>query len=162
MPLTSLRLAVHRTGAVQNATLQGRDYKVFPAVLVQEQVLNNNLGATFLPAEEILASADAWNAIPVVEKHPTMRGRAVSARDPQILNDRGVGMLFNARAEDGKLKADVYVDVARLDALPDTAAYIANAEAGDAGELSTGFAARLIPAGPSCTLRKLPMPCPVP
>jgi hypothetical protein len=143
MPITSHRFAVHRTGAVTNATLQGRDYKVFPAVLVQEQVLNNNLGATFLPAEEIEASADAWNAIPVVEKHPTMRGRAISARDPRILNDRGVGMLFNARAEGGKLRADVYVEIARLEALPDTAAYIANAEAGESGELSTGFGASL-------------------
>jgi hypothetical protein len=139
------RLVVHRTGRARDVTMQGRAYKVFPARLVQEQVLNNNLGATFLPAAEIAASAPAWNATPVVERHPMRNGAPLSARSPEVLDQVGLGFVFNARADGAALLADIYLDAERVAALPDTAGYVANAENGEAGELSTGFAANITP-----------------
>lgn len=117
----------------------GRPHKVFPAVLVREQILNNNLGRTFLPAEEIEASVDAWNGMPVVVRHPTKRGQPVSARTPDVLNARGVGQVFNARLEDGSLKADVFVDLERARAVEDAGDVVQNVERGRPGEVSTGF-----------------------
>jgi hypothetical protein len=138
-----LRLAVQRTGPIRSEELMGKPYRVFPAILVREKVLRNNIGVTFLPADEIRPTADAWNNVPVVERHPTKSGQPISARHPDILNTTGVGVLFNARFEDSALKADVYLAEDRIAVLPDTAAYVSNTEAGTTGELSTGFACQV-------------------
>lgn len=134
-----LQLKVEITGNARTETVMGRPHKVFPAVLVREQILNNNLGRTFLPAEEIEASADAWNGMPVVVRHPTKRGQPVSARSPDVLEARGVGNVFNARFEDGSLKADVFVDLERTKAVEDAGDVVQNVERGQPGEVSTGF-----------------------
>lgn len=138
-----LVLAVHAAGPVRTEEFWGRSFRVFPAVLVKEQVLNNNLGATFLPAEEIAKSVDAWNAMPVVVRHPKTRGAPVSARSPEILNSRGAGFLFRARFEDAALKADVFLDMERTAALPDAGDVVNQVDAGQMGELSTGFGTNL-------------------
>ena len=121
----------------------GREFRVFPAVLVREQVLSNNLGATFLPADEIQRSVDAWNGIPVVIRHPTSRGVPISARTPEVLNARGAGFLFRARFEDGALKADVFLDMERAAAMADTGDVINRVDKGEVGEISTGFGTNL-------------------
>lgn len=132
-------LAVQKSGPVRTEELQGKTFRVFPAVLVREQVLSNNLGLTFLPADEIAASVDAWNGIPVVIRHPQNRGMPVSARSPEVLNARGAGFLFRAKFEDGSLKADVFVDTARAAEIPDIGTVVNQVDSGDVGELSTGF-----------------------
>lgn len=131
----NLRVALQRTGPARTETLMGREYRVFPAVLVREQVLHNNLGRTFLPFSEIRESVDAWNGVPVVVRHPEGR----SGRDPRVLNERGVGYLFGASAANGALKASVWLDVARLQEIEDARGMAANAESGEIGEVSTGF-----------------------
>ncbi len=138
---TQFRFAIQATGPMRTEPFMGREHKVFPAVLVREQVLHNNLGRTFLPREEIAASVNAWNGTPVVERHPSSQGRPISARTPAVMNKTGIGFLFNARCEDGALKADVYLDPSRIDALPDIANAVANVVNGQACELSTGFVA---------------------
>lgn len=140
---TMTQMAAHAAGPVREAELMGRRMRVIPAVMVQEQVLNNNLGATFLPAEEIAASVDSWNGMPVVLRHPTRNGTPISARTEATLNARGLGMVLNAKAEGGKLKADLYLDVERMEAIPDARAMLERFAAGEVGELSTGFGTRL-------------------
>jgi hypothetical protein len=137
--LAHVTLAVQSAGPVRTEELMGRPYRVFPAVLVREQVLHNNLGHTFLPAEEIRASVEAWNGIPVVIRHPQSRGVPVSARSPEVLNARGAGFLFRARYEDAALHADVFLDMERAADIPDTGDVINRVDSGDVGELSTGF-----------------------
>jgi len=137
------QMAAHAAGPMREAELMGRRMRVIPAVMVQEQVLNNNLGATFLPAEEIAASVDAWNGMPVVLRHPTRNGTPVSARTEATLNARGLGMVLNARAEGGKLKADLYLDMERMEGNPEARAMLEAFAAGEVGELSTGFGTRL-------------------
>ncbi len=134
-----LRLALQQVGTSREEQLMGRPYRVFPAVLVREQILSNNLGKTFLPREEIEASVNAWNGIPVIIRHPLLKGRPVSARTPDILNERGMGFLFRARAENGELKADVYIDMERIATVPDAQTVINTVDAGNVAELSTGF-----------------------
>lgn len=136
MERTLLQLNAVAEGTPRVETLMGREFSVFPAVLVRSQVLNNNLGATFLPGSEIEASTDAWNGIPVVIRHPEdLR----SARDPEVLNETGVGFLFRARFEDDALKADVFVDLARAGDVEDASSVVNSVESGQVGEVSTGF-----------------------
>lgn len=141
--MNHITLAVQVAGPVRTETLMGRDFRVFPAVLVREQVLNNNLGPTFLPAEEIAASVDAWNGIPVVIRHPRSRGMPVSARSPEVLNARGAGFLFRSRFEKAALKADVFIDVSRAGEMEDTGDVVNQVDSGEIGELSTGFGTNL-------------------
>lgn len=136
----SVLVQAQRTGPIRTESLEGRPHKVFPATLVQEQVLNNNLGQTFLPASEIKNSVDAWNRIPVVLRHPSRRGMPTSARDPEVLNARRVGDVFRARFEDGALKAEVWVDMERVRAMDEAEEVVNQVERGEPGELSTGFA----------------------
>ena len=143
-----LRFAVQKTGPVRFEEFLGQKCRVFPAVLVREQVLRNNLGDTFLPREEIERNVEAWNMIPVVERHPMSRGQPISARTPDVLNLRGVGFLFRAafNADKVALTADVFLLEDRLKLLPDTAAMVDAVNGGAAGELSTGFATNVEPA----------------
>jgi hypothetical protein len=134
-----IRLAIQQVGSIRTENVWGREWRVFPAVLVREQVLGNNLGATFLPAEEIAASTEAWNAIPVVVRHPTRRGAPISARHPAILDRTGVGFLFRARFAGNALKADVFLDPSRIEAVEDAGRAVQNVEEGRPSELSTGF-----------------------
>ncbi|KKN44579.1 hypothetical protein LCGC14_0691830 [marine sediment metagenome] len=136
-------------GPLRTEEFQGREYLVVPAVLVQDQILHNNLGATFLPPEAITDEwAEEWNSIPViVQDHPTQRGVSVSARDPDILDARGAGFVFHAVVERNgttKLKAEVWLDVARSSEVPDLDNIIGKLRAGTKVELSTGFATEAI------------------
>lgn len=144
---TILTVHAQASGASRTEVLMGRAYRVVPAVLVRSQVLNNNLGPTFLPPNEITPDwADAWNnAVVVAGDHPKLNGRPVSARQPSILNTRGVGTIFAAQAqvedgsEDRRLVGEVWLEEARAAEVPELAAILTQLQAGGAVELSTGF-----------------------
>lgn len=137
---TIVRIAIHLKPQTSKTSVMGTDYVVFPAVLVREQVLNNNLGATYLPATELTGQwASTINASPVVIDHPSLRGTPVSARQPEILNKKGVGYVFNARVEGTEIKADVYLDLLRKGKVEGFEAVLAKLENGEPVELSTGF-----------------------
>lgn len=124
----------------------GREYRVVPATLVQSQVLNNNLGRTFLPPEAITDSwAQASNDAPVVLDHPTMRGQPISARGKDVLNARGLGRIYNVRVQNGALKGDVFLDPSRRSTIPELGVILAAIEAGQPTELSTGFPVNVTP-----------------
>ncbi len=128
-------------GPTRTEVLMGVEYTVIPAVLVRAQVLNNNLGATLLPPEDITPEwAETANVSPVIiGDHPTRLGQQVSARATDILDARGAGSLFHAKAEGRALKADVYLNHSRVgdvDGLDDVLERHGN---GEIVELSTGF-----------------------
>jgi hypothetical protein len=132
--------AVQAIGAGRDDEFMGRPHRVFPAVLVKSQVLQNNLGRTFLPADAITpAWAAAANMAPVLTLHPEKRGQPVSGRDRGILNASGAGFLLNVRAEDDELRGDVFIDAARAEAIADLKVILAKLEKGEPTELSTGF-----------------------
>lgn len=129
---------------LRTAEFMGRDYLVVPAVLVQGQILHNNLGATFLPPEEITqAWAEEWNGVPVIaHDHPSQRGVSVSARTPEMLDSCGAGYVFHAHASRNgtvQLKAEVWLDLGRVAQVPELETIIARLRAGEHVELSTGF-----------------------
>jgi hypothetical protein len=135
------------SGPARTETWQGREYRVVPSVLVRSQVLSNNLGLTLLPPDAITTTwADMWNGVYVLAgEHPTQQGQHVSARDPEILNVRGIGNIFRARvenigdSEDRKLVAEVWIDAARAALVPELAVILARVDVGQSVELSTGF-----------------------
>jgi hypothetical protein len=138
------------TCAARRVDFWGRSFRVVPAVLVRAQVLRNNLGATFLPAEEITDDwAAQWNNIPVlVGPHPSVEGYASSGRTPELINERGVGWIFNARAENGpdgtrRLVGEVWLDESRAAVVAGFQAVIDRLDAGQPVELSTGFAVQM-------------------
>jgi hypothetical protein len=98
----------------RKATFQGRDYVVAPVTLIVPGVLNGTAGPLFYPADEVSRSPGIWNSVPIVVNHPSKDGDWVSARRPDVLEKIGVGHVFNARFEDGKLKADAWFDVRRV------------------------------------------------
>lgn len=143
-----VELAVQLAGAPRSETLMGRDYRVFPAVLVRSQVLQNNLGRTFLPPEEITPEwAAGLNGAPVIVDHPSQFGHPISARDPEILNARGIGFLFGGRAGQGadgvqEVRADVWLETARQSEVKELAVILAKLDANESPEISTGFPLR--------------------
>lgn len=130
-----IQVAANLKPPVQREQFMGREHFAVPAVLVQSQVLSNNLGKTFLPAEDITPEwAELANGAPAVADHPK-----TSAKDPRVINEMGVGFLFNAEARDGKLKGEVFLDPARAGDVPDLRAILEKLENGEPVEVSTGF-----------------------
>lgn len=138
-------LTAAAVGDVRTEQLMGREYRVVPAVLVQSQVLNNNLGRSYLPPEDITSAwAIHWNGVPVVVgDHPTVRGVSVSARSPDVLNAMGAGFIFGAHVDTvgdiAQLKAEVWLEVARAEQLGELKTILARLKKGETVELSTGF-----------------------
>ena len=119
---------------VRRAKLHGRDHLVAPTVLIVPGVLNGSQGAILYPAKDVAESLDAWNGMPVVVYHPHTRG---SARSPETVDSQKIGEVYNARIRDGKLMADVWIDVARAQQIDPR---VLNAlESGRSMEVSTGL-----------------------
>lgn len=134
------------TQSARTVEFMGRTFRVIPAVLVQGQVLVNNIGRMFLPSERITPEwADMWNGIPViVGPHPTINGQSVSGRNPEILDARGVGFIFNAFTDTGtngtrRLRGEVWIDTARVTAVQELERIFERLDEGGLVELSTGF-----------------------
>lgn len=100
-----IRVNATMAADVRQETKDGRKFLVAPVVMVREGVLNGE----FVPADEFKPTA--WDSIPVVLAHPTEAGEAVSARDPDVLEEREVGRIFGAHEEGDRLKAEAWVDV---------------------------------------------------
>lgn len=142
-----VQFTANATGPVRKRRMWGREWLVVPATLVRNQVLVNNLGRTYLPPEEITEGwARTANGSPVLTDHPTKQGRAASGRDPDVMDQLGVGFLFNARVDRTgtvpEVKADVYLDPSRVEEVEDLGTIMAKLEALEPVELSTGFPLR--------------------
>lgn len=140
-----VEIAIQLRGEGRREKLMGHEFRVHRATLVRSQILNNNLGSTFLPAAAITQQwADAANMAPVLIDHPTRRNHPISARDAEILNAHGVGFTMRAKAENGTLTADVFLDDARAADVPDLKAILEKLNAGESVELSTGFPVSIV------------------
>lgn len=93
--------------------LEGRDHFVVPSILMVTGVLNGSNGPLYYPADEIERSAHLWDGKPVVVYHPDMltSGRA---GNPTVFNRQKVGVVFNARFDGKRLRADAWIDVQRV------------------------------------------------
>jgi hypothetical protein len=135
-----VQIVVHAGGPGTVEDFQGRPHRVVPATLVKSKILSNNLGKTYLPPDAFTpAWAEVANGSPVVVDHPQSRGVAASAREPSVMNQLGAGTLYRVRAADGAMRGHVYLDLSRVDAVPDLKVILARLDAGEKVELSTGF-----------------------
>ena len=110
------RVKANFTGAVRNDSMAGKDYLVAPMVMIVEGVHNGSHGPLFYPGEELGKIPAIWNTKPIVVYHPA---EGHTACDPDILTNRQVGLVMNTRFEDGKLKAEAWLDPVRMDVVDD-------------------------------------------
>lgn len=109
---------------IQTGSLEGRKYMIVPVVMMVEGVHSGSHGPLLHLAEELNKFPACWNGIPVMIYHPQIDGMNVSANSPEIL-EQSVGKIFNTHIEDGKLKAEAWIDEQKLIAIsPITVDYI--------------------------------------
>jgi hypothetical protein len=101
------------SAAVRNEQLEGRDHLVVPMVMITEGVHQGTQGRLFYPADELAKSVSVWNHKPIVVYHPTMNGVSISACDPDVINNRKVGVVLNTRWDGKKLRAEAWIDIER-------------------------------------------------
>ena len=122
---------------VETRDLEGRPHLVVPMVMITVGTWNGSGGPVFYSEDVLRNSVSLWNGRPVVCYHPTMYGHDY-AGSPEVFNRQKTGVVFNTRFEDGKLKAEAWLDKQRLNAVD---IRIANAiQKGKAIEVSTGLA----------------------
>lgn len=129
-------LACNLSGRVRREILNGRECLVAPLTLLVPGVLNGSKGPLYYPEEEVDKNPEQWNSIPIVVYHPERDGKAVSARDPSILNTQGIGHVFRA-ASQGKLVAEGWFDVETTKRIYPS--ILTDIQAGKPIELSTGL-----------------------
>lgn len=110
------RIVTNRIGVVRQEMMQGEQYLVAPMVMLTEGVHNGSNGPLFYPGEELAKEPDSWNHVPIVVYHPEKDGQGVSARQPEVLNERAVGIVLNSRY-DGKLRSEAWLSMKRLAAV---------------------------------------------
>ncbi len=103
---------------IKETTHQGKKHIVVPVVMMVEGVHNGSHGPLFHPAEELGKFPESWNGIPVVIDHPVNdNGLNISANSPEVIDGPTVGRVYNTTMEGDKLKAEVYVDYTKLNAI---------------------------------------------
>jgi len=130
-------LSTNLSGNTRHDRMEGREYLVAPMVMIVEGVLNGSDGPLLYPADELAKFPGTWNHKPVVVYHPQINGQGVSACDPDILTNHKVGVIMNTKFEDGKLKAEAWLEKSRMDAVDERVSEAVENNA--MMELSTGL-----------------------
>ena len=106
-------------GESRREVLNGREYIVAPATLiVGDSVLNGSDGPGLYPKEDVTADPESWNGMPLVVRHPVdENGDHVSARDPKILNEWGIGNFYRSEADGSNQKGEAWFDVLNVEAV---------------------------------------------
>ena len=105
--------------AIRRETLQGREYLVAPMAMLAEGVVDGSGGPILYEEKDCRKGAPLWNTKPVVVYHPEINGKGVSACEPSILEARQVGMVMNTRWDNGKLRAEAWLEESRLKKVDD-------------------------------------------
>ena len=136
-------------GTTRFDKMEGKQFLVASMIMLVEGVHEGSGGPLFYPAKEIKNSVPFWNAKPVVVYHPQRNGKFISACDPDILTNHGVGLIMNTKV--GKveveidkkkvkltaLKAEAWIDVDRANAVDDR--IMEAVDNNEMMELSTGL-----------------------
>lgn len=130
-------IKVNFSGVTRHDTMAGKDYLVAPAVMIVEGVLDGSHGPLLYPAEELKKSVPLWNNKPVVLYHPQANGQGISACDPDVITNRGLGVMMHTRFADNKLKTEVWLDMERVEKIDER--ILEAVENEEMMELSTGL-----------------------
>ena len=132
------RITANFVGNTRYDTIGDKQYLVAPMVMLTEGVHAGSEGPLFYPSDELSKTPQVWNHKPVVVYHPSAPdGSALSACNSDILSRRGVGLIMNTRFEDGKLKAEAWLDESRANKIDERIAQAI--EKNQVMELSTGL-----------------------
>jgi len=132
------KITANFVGNTRYDTIGDKQYLVAPMVMLTEGVHAGTAGPLLYPSEELSKTPQVWNNKPVVVYHPIAPdGRGLSACSPDILTSRGVGLIMNSRFEDGKLKAEAWLDESRANKIDERIAQAI--EKNQVMELSTGL-----------------------
>ena len=134
----SLQLTANRIDGAQvrsHKTADGHEFLIAPVVMIVEGVLNGEL----LTEGEFSHHAAAWNGRPIVLDHPMVDGSPVSANDPAILERAGIGNVFYVESQEGKLRAEAWVDVGRASRTEDGREVVQRLRTGQGIEVSTAY-----------------------
>ncbi|MDD5502847.1 MAG: DUF2213 domain-containing protein [Candidatus Thermoplasmatota archaeon] len=124
-------------GNIRYDWMEGQRYLVAPMVMLVEGVHAGSGGPLYYPSEELSKTPEMWNHKPIVVYHPEINGKPTSACDPDILTSRKVGVIMHSRFEEGKLKAEAWLNEDRLKAVDKR--ILDHLEKGQMMELSTGL-----------------------
>ena len=97
-------------GKIRRESLQGRLYLVAPLTMIVPGVLSGSRGSLYYPLEEIRKNPTAWNGMPITLGHPSIDGKPVSARTPEVLNTKALGMILRTQA-DQELISEGWFDI---------------------------------------------------
>lgn len=95
---------------VRTEMLHGRTHLVVPVVLMTQGVRCGSAGPLLHLTEELGRNISTWNGIPVVMNHPSIDGVNVSANSPEIINQYGIGWVYNAHMDGDKLRGEAWLD----------------------------------------------------
>lgn len=132
------------TAGIRTETLLGRTHLVIPVVASVADIAITAQGSDghseLVPADELAVSTSQWNGRPVVFRHPTTAdGEPLSANDPDVLDQFGMGWIFASRFENGRLKVEAWIDPERVAILgPDAQAALDSIKMGEMIEVSVG------------------------
>lgn len=120
-----------------------REFMVAPCVALVPGVLNGDL----VTIESVANTYQAWNGRPVVVDHPySINGQSISANDPTVLSQSGIGYVWNADIDEGKLRVQVWIDVDKARKIGGDAQRVLDmVKNGEPLEVSTGYWASLRP-----------------
>lgn len=146
-------------GEFRYDTLNGRQHIVAPVTMIVPGVLHGSSGALFYSPDVVNRNPDAWNGMPIVVYHPTCNGEPISARQPDVLNKQGVGIILEAKGGD-VLVAEAWFDVDAVklvdNTLDDGIKIHPRLIAGIPIELSTGLKTRVSKAGEGAVYNSRP------
>ena len=131
------RITANFVGGVRHDEMMGRKYLVAPMVMLIEGVHDGSNGPLLYPKDELAKTPQIWNHKPIVVYHPAANGEGISACDPIILSNRQVGVIMNTKFEDGKLKAEAWMEEDRMNKVDERIAEAV--EKNQMMELSTGL-----------------------
>jgi hypothetical protein len=114
-PQSLIQVNYNQSGyQMRTETLDGKNYIVMPVVMMVEGVHAGSAGPLLHEAEEFGNDPSSWEGIPVTVPHPERNGQYVSVFSDGVEEEFSVGTVYNARVEDGKLKAEAWLDEQRL------------------------------------------------
>ena len=119
---------------IRHDTLEGRAYIVVPMVMLTEGVHNGSNGPLFYPGAELAKTPAVWNHKPIIVYHPAS---GMSGCDPDVLNNRKIGLILNTKYVGNKLHAEAWLEIDRIKTVDER--ILTALEAGEMVELSTGL-----------------------
>lgn len=112
------------------------NYLVVPMVMMLEQCVMN--GVLYI-ADAVNASVQEWNGRQVVIYHPKTDNGVISANNPDTFTAQNVGTIFNTKVSGGKLKAEAWLEINKLENIKDGRKLITMLENNENIDVSTGM-----------------------